>query len=78
MEETDDNDKDNDESLDTMTMNTTEIINAVERMTKLTRQTLVFNQALAEKYYEKVEHLTSTYHMVKNFERQLLVDLEVD
>jgi hypothetical protein len=67
--------KDND---DTMTMNTTEIINAVERMTKLTRQALVFNQALAEKYYEKVQHLTSTYHMVKNFERQLLVDLDVD
>jgi hypothetical protein len=73
-----DDEDDNDNNNDTMTMNTTEIINAVDRMTKLTRQALVFNQALAEKYNEKLQHLTSTYHMVKNFERQLLFDLEVD
>jgi hypothetical protein len=68
MDETDDED----------TMNKTEIINAVEYMTKQTRRALVFNPVLAQEYYEKVQHLTSTYHMVKNFERQLLFDLEVD
>jgi len=76
----DEEDEDNNTLLDedTMTINTTEIINAVDRMTKLTRQALVFNQALAEQYNEKLQHLTSTYHMVKNFERQMLFDLDVD
>ena len=73
-----DEEDDNNTSLDEMTINTTEIINAVDRMTKLTRQALVFNQALAEQYNEKLQHLTSTYHMVKNFERQMLFDLDVD
>ena len=69
MDEEDD--KDND-------MNTSDLIKALDRMTQQTRRALMFNPALAQQYYEKVQHLNSTVYMVKNFERQLLIDLEVD
>lgn len=69
MDEEDD--KDND-------MNTSDLIKALDRMTLQTRRALVFNPALAQQYYEKVQHLNSTVYMVKNFERQLLIDLDVD
>jgi len=64
-------DKDND-------MNTSDLIKALDRMTLQTRRALMFNPALAQQYYEKVQHLNSTVYMVKNFERQLLFDLDVD
>lgn len=70
---------DNDESLDNNEdMNTSDLIKALDRMTLQTRRALVFNPALAQQYYEKVQHLNSTVYMVKNFERQLLIDLDVD
>lgn len=71
---------DNDESLDDKDndMNTSDLIKALDRMTLQTRRALVFNPALAQQYYEKVQHLNSTVYMVKNFERQLLIDLDVD
>jgi len=67
----DEDDKDND-------MNTSDLIKALDRMTLQTRRALMFNPALAQQYYEKVQHLNSTVYMVKNFERQLLIDLDVD
>ena len=72
---------DNDESLDEKDeddMNTSDLIKALDRKTLQTRRALVFNPALAQQYYEKVQHLNSTVYMVKNFERQLLIDLDVD
>jgi len=69
---------DNDDDDDDTTMNTSDLIKALERMTQQTRRALVFNPVLAQEYYEKVQHLNSTVYMVKNFERQLLFDLDVD
>jgi hypothetical protein len=72
---------DNDESLDNNTlldMDKIELVKSLERMSQQTRRALMYDPKLAQTYYEKVQHLTSTVHMVTNFERQLLVDLDVD
>jgi hypothetical protein len=67
-EEMDDNDD----------MDKIELVKSLERMSQQTRRALMYDPKLAQMYYEKVQHLTSTVHMVTNFERQLLVDLDVD
>jgi hypothetical protein len=71
MDETDEEDNDT-------AMNKTELIKLLARMTLLTRQSLICNPKLAQEYYEKVQHLSSAMRLVTNFERQLLVDLDVD
>ena len=73
-----DNEEDNNVLLDNEDMNKSDLIKSLERMTQRTRQALVFNPVLAQEYYEKVQHLNSTVYMVTNFERQLLIDLDVD
>ena len=72
MDETDEEDNED------TTMNKTELIKSLERMTLLTRQSIACNPKVAQEYYEKVQHLSSTVRLVTNFERQLLVDLDVD
>jgi hypothetical protein len=69
--------EDTEEDNDT-TMNKSELLKLLARMTLLTRQTLVCNPKVAQEYYEKVQHLSSTVRLVTDFERQLLVDLDVD
>jgi hypothetical protein len=70
---------DNDESLDEDTMmNKNDLINAMGRMIQRTRQELVHDPVVAQEYYEKVQHLSSIMRTVTNFERQLLIDLDVD
>ena len=55
-----------------------ELRKLLERMTILTRHAITRNPILAREYYEKVQHLSSAMRLVTNFERQLLVDLDVD
>jgi len=69
---------DNDESLDNDDMDKIELVKSLNYMSQQTRRALMYDPKLAQTYYEKVQHLTSTVHMVTNFERQLLVDLDVD
>ena len=70
-----DNEQDNDSSLD---MKKSDLINALCRMTQLTRQARLHDPNVAQEYHEKVQHLASIMHSVKKFERQLLNDLDVD
>jgi len=46
-------------------------------LNRMSQQTIV-DPKLAQVYYEKVQHLASTIYMLTKFERQLLIDLEVD
>jgi len=70
---------DNDSSLEEdTTMKKSDLINALCRMTQLTIQTRLHDPNVAQEYYEKVQHLASIMHSVKKFERQLLIDLDVD
>ena len=59
-------------------MNKQELMDAAARMIKLTRQELVHDPKVAKEYYEKVEHLMCTVRLLRNFEEQILIDLEVD
>jgi hypothetical protein len=59
-------------------MDKNELVKSLNYMSQQTRRALMYDPKLAQTYYEKVQHLTSTVHMVTNFERQLLVDLDVD
>jgi len=69
----------NDESLEEdTTMKKSDLIDALCRMTQLTIQTRLHDPNVAQEYYEKVQHLASIMHSVKKFERQLLIDLDVD
>jgi hypothetical protein len=72
MDETDEEDNDD------TTMNKIELTKSLNSMSQQTRRALMYDPKLAQVYYEKVQHLTSTLYMVTNFERQLLVDLDVD
>lgn len=69
---------DNEDTEDNDDMDKNELVKSLERMSQQTRHALMYDPKLAQTYYEKVQHLTSTVHMVTNFERQLLVDLDVD
>ena len=68
---------DKDESLD-KDMNKEELNALLVREVRLTQQAREHNPNLAQEYYEKVQHLVSIMHNVKKFERQLLIDLDVD
>jgi len=59
-------------------MNKKDLMNAMACMIKRTRQELVHDPVVAKEYYEKVQQLSSILHSVTNFERQLLIDLDVD
>jgi hypothetical protein len=61
-----------------MSFDKNELVKSLNRMSQQTRRALMYDPKLAQVYYEKVQHLTSTVYMVTNFERQLLVDLDVD
>jgi hypothetical protein len=70
---------DNDVSLDNDTsLSKSDLFKLLTRTTLLTRQALVCKPKVAQEYYEKVQHLISVTRLVKNFERQLLFDLDVD
>jgi len=68
-----DTEKDND-----TTMNKLELNKLLDRTALLARQSLVCNPKLAQEYYEKVHRLSSAIRLVTNFERQLLLDFDVD
>jgi hypothetical protein len=70
--------EDIEEDNEDIVMNKLQLLKLLNRMTILTRQALACNPKLAQEYYEKVQHLSSAMRLVTNFERQLLVDLDVD
>jgi hypothetical protein len=71
-------DNEDTEDNNTLDMDKNELVKSLNYMSQQTRRALMYDPKLAQTYYEKVQHLTSTVHMVTNFERQLLVELDVD
>lgn len=69
---------DNEDTEEDKQMNKSELLKLLARMTQLTRQSLACNPKVAQEYYEKVQHLHSAVRLVTDFERQILVDLDVD
>lgn len=55
-----------------------ELVQSLNRMIWLTRQYLAYNPSAAQEYYEKVQHLNSVLYMVSEFEKSVLLDLDVD
>jgi hypothetical protein len=61
-----------------VTLTKNDLVDATARMITLTRQELGRDPEVAKEYYEKVEHLIRTVRMVIKFEKQILLDLDVD
>ena len=55
-----------------------DLVDATARMINRTRKELGRDPEVAKEYYEKVEHLIRTVRMVIKFEKQILLDLDVD
>ena len=64
------------ESLDTMKK--THIMRAFNYMVLMTKQNMGVDQELAQEYYEKVQALHCILRMIDLYERQIILDLDVD
>ena len=69
-------DEDNDASLDTMKKS--HIMRAFNYMVLMTKQNMGVDQELAKEYYEKVQALHCILRMIDLYERQIILDLDVD
>jgi hypothetical protein len=67
------------ESLDNDdTMKKSHIMRAFNYMVLMTKQNMGVEQELAKEYYEKVQALHCILRMIDLYERQIILDLDVD
>ena len=76
MEEDNDASLDNGAPLDTMKKS--HIMRAFNYMVLMTKQNMGVDRNLAQEYYEKVQALHCILRMIDLYERQIILDLDVD